>query len=49
MKILSALFDTVLLGGAVVKDVFDISNAIDGKKSYTRQKIEDIEKDLKAE
>ena len=46
MKLLSAMFDVVLLPVAIVKDVFDISNAIDGKKSYTRRKIEDIEDSL---
>ena len=43
MRLLSALFDTVLIPVAVVRDVVDISNFLEGRKSFTRQVIEKIE------
>lgn len=46
MKLLSALFDTALLPLAIIADVVDITNHIDGNKSYTRKQIEKIEDNL---
>lgn len=48
MRILSALFDVALLPLAVAKDVFTapIRVGIDGKRSFTREKIEEIEDNL---
>lgn len=47
MRLLSALFDTALLPVALARDVLDISNFIDGRKSFIRQKIEKIEDELR--
>ena len=48
MKLLSAVFDTLLLPVEVVKDIFTAPVRVlsDGKKSYTREKIEQIEEEL---
>lgn len=47
MKLLSALFDTVLLPVAIVKDVLNPWPMSYGHDSFTRQQIEKIEKELK--
>ena len=48
MKLLSAVFDTLLLPVEVVKDIFmaPVRVWIYGEKSYTREKIEQIEEEL---
>ena len=46
MKLLSAMFDAVLIPVAIVRDAVDISNFIEGRKSFTRQVIEKIEDNL---
>jgi len=46
MKILSALFDVVLLPVSMAKDCVDLHNHIEGNDSYTRQRIEKIENEL---
>lgn len=47
MRLLSAVFDTVLLPLAIAKDVVTIGGLLtDDHKSATRQKIEDIENNL---
>ncbi len=45
MRLLSALFDVAMLPIAVVKDVFTLV-VNDRSKSYTREKIEEIEDNL---
>jgi len=48
MKLLSALFDTLLLPIAVARDLCDPFNVLVRRNaSYTRQKIEEIEEALK--
>ena len=48
MRLLSALFDTALLPLAVAKDFCTLGGALThDDKSATRQKIEDIEWDLR--
>ena len=47
MKLLSALFDVALLPLAVAKDIIcPFPMLVDGDKSATRKKIEDIEGNL---
>lgn len=47
MKILSALFDTVLLPLEVAKDIICPWPMLDGNDSFTRKQIEKIEENLK--
>lgn len=47
MKLLSALFDTILLPVAIVKDVLNPWPMVNyGDDSFTRQQIQKIEKNL---
>ncbi len=46
MRLLSALFDTVLLPIEIAKDAICPWPMLDGHKSFTRKKIEKIEENL---
>ncbi len=48
MRLLSALFDVVLVPVAVAKDAFSVFDPMPSQrdKSHTREKIEDIEDNL---
>lgn len=47
VRLLSALFDVALLPFSVARDVLDVSNFADGNKSFTRQRIEKVEDNLR--